>query len=456
MVILRKHLGFASAVLSLSCGERPLPMVAIAPALEQSASASPAPLRETVADAGAASLPPGAHPLEGLGFDLPLTDLAPLADIVGERRVVGLGESVHTSGGYYQAKARVLRFLVEKMGFRVFAMETPWGDALTATRYLATCDGSAKEAILPLSPVYLDVSLLVFFNWACTFNREHATDRLQFWGFDVQEPWHDFAELERFATAAAPTKVRWLNEQLKTCNGFGATSQRPYWDSPDGQLVMGTAPYPEKRHSACMAGLARVTRWLESSAPAFEPKVGAERLGFARIAAQSIAAFQEEALYGNRDPVKSSIARDVGMGVVFAALKSLEFSEQKVVAWAHNSHLAGAPARMRGEGTRGAVFGERLSAMFGDDYFPIALVGYRVKTSWHFPAPALPADEADLELQLHRLGRPLLLVNLRPGGADAAFASEAVHRVSGYQAIPSEQFGAALFIDESPPMQKVK
>jgi hypothetical protein len=49
-----------------------------------------------------------------------------------------------------------------------------------------------------------------------------------------------------------------------------------------------------------------------------------------------------------------------------------------------------------------------------------------------------------------------LLVNLRPGGADAAFASEAVHRVSGYQAIPSEQFGAAIFIDESPPMQKVK
>ena len=64
---------------------------------------------------------------------LPLDDLEPLRQVIGNASVVGLGETIHTSGGYYRMKHRAFRFLVERMGFRVFAFESPWENAEKAT-----------------------------------------------------------------------------------------------------------------------------------------------------------------------------------------------------------------------------------------------------------------------------------------------------------------------------------
>ena len=56
-----------------------------------------------------AQIPAGIHVIAGLSPSLDYADLAPFAQIVGDATVVGLGESTHTSGGYYQAKARIIR-----------------------------------------------------------------------------------------------------------------------------------------------------------------------------------------------------------------------------------------------------------------------------------------------------------------------------------------------------------
>lgn len=71
------------------------------------------------------------HALAALDLEAPLDDLAPLADIVGSARVVGLGESSHHVREFYQVRHRMLRFLVERCGFTVFAVEAPFtGDEL--------------------------------------------------------------------------------------------------------------------------------------------------------------------------------------------------------------------------------------------------------------------------------------------------------------------------------------
>src|SRR5687767_7578600 len=71
-------------------------------------------------------LMPGVYRLTGISPTLPVADLEPLRGIVGDARFVALGESTHTSEGYYQAKARVIRFMIEHMGFRVVTFENPW------------------------------------------------------------------------------------------------------------------------------------------------------------------------------------------------------------------------------------------------------------------------------------------------------------------------------------------
>src|SRR5215472_16773563 len=52
-----------------------------------------------------------------------LNDVEPLEQIVGNASIVGLGEATHGSHEFFIMKQRLLGFLVEKMGFTMFAME---------------------------------------------------------------------------------------------------------------------------------------------------------------------------------------------------------------------------------------------------------------------------------------------------------------------------------------------
>jgi erythromycin esterase len=64
--------------------------------------------------------------METLDFQAPVDDLEPLRDIVGGAQVVALGESSHHIRAFYQVRHRILRFLVERCGFEVCALEAPF------------------------------------------------------------------------------------------------------------------------------------------------------------------------------------------------------------------------------------------------------------------------------------------------------------------------------------------
>ncbi len=418
-----------------------------------SASASPA----------APPLPAGLHRLVGTDFDLPSTDLEPLGAMIGDRWLVALGESEHTSGGYYRMKARIMRYLVETKGFRVLAIETPWGDALTTTRWPETCNGDPKEAMAGIFPVYRDQSLAQFLSWACTFNRAHPNDPIVVWGFDVQQPWHDVRELKTFTADAEPRRKAFVEDRLRPCNGSGAVGTgtpagKAYYDSPDGELYRSKTPYPQARYEKCQKGLADIRRWLEGSSAALVAATSEERVAFARLALASFAAFQEQIRFGVRDLIASQGARDAGMAGTFDALRRLQFPNGRVMLWAHNYHLAAAPSRLVPPSTGGCLLGAKLRDAYGDDYFPIALIGYRVRMNWgkmKFDDPPMRDRPFDFEQSLHLLQVDAALADLRGG----AFDKRGVRAISGLEAAEgatvADQFAAAIYLEESAPMVRV-
>ena len=58
----------------------------------------------------------------GAGFD----DLQPLKSVLKDVRVIGLGEATHGTREFFQFKHRMLEFLVQEMGYTVFAIEASY------------------------------------------------------------------------------------------------------------------------------------------------------------------------------------------------------------------------------------------------------------------------------------------------------------------------------------------
>ena len=88
-----------------------------------------------------------AHPIHSLSVaDRDFSDLQPLKAAIGSSRVVLLGEQSHGDGTTFLAKARLVAFLHQEMGFDVLAWESGLWDVRQVWQHV-----QAGEAVLPAS-----------------------------------------------------------------------------------------------------------------------------------------------------------------------------------------------------------------------------------------------------------------------------------------------------------------
>src|SRR4051794_25977935 len=73
----------------------------------------------TVNDWIQANAIPLTTPEAGHGF----ADMQPLKKVIGDARIVSLGEATHGTREFFQLKHRMLEFLASEMGFTIFSIE---------------------------------------------------------------------------------------------------------------------------------------------------------------------------------------------------------------------------------------------------------------------------------------------------------------------------------------------
>jgi erythromycin esterase-like protein len=123
-------------------------------------------------------------PVAGHGFD----DMQPLKKIVGDARIVSLGEATHGTREFFQLKHRMLEFLATQMGFTIFSIEANMPEAYRLNDFVLNGNGDPLKLIAGMyfwtwnTQEVLDMVL-----WMREFNKS-GKGRVEFTGFDMQTP----------------------------------------------------------------------------------------------------------------------------------------------------------------------------------------------------------------------------------------------------------------------------
>ena len=142
----------------------------------------------------------------GHGFD----DMKPLARVVGNARLVALGEATHGTREFFQLKHRILEFLASQMGFTLFAIEANMPEAYRLNDFVLNGNGDPAKLIKGMHFWTWDTQeVLDMVLWMREFNRS-GKGRVEFTGFDMQYPQVANDVVREFVVKADPEYARVL------------------------------------------------------------------------------------------------------------------------------------------------------------------------------------------------------------------------------------------------------
>lgn len=339
-------------------------------------------------------LGPGADP------DAPLDDLEPLRGLVRGARVVALGESSHQIREFGLLRHRILRFLVQELGFTVYAMEYGAAEGRAVDAWVQGGPGDIDDLLAPGSggaqgnstagegtgvvgpgqPVECRDTL----RWLRRHNAG-AAHPVRFVGCDIPMAGGSLAPVlepvAAYLTTVDPGALRFLNTALETSEPIaGGTVMVPAY----ARLTLD--PALQDRLTTALARL--LGRFMDlreiyterSGRTAYETALSDVRAAVTTDRAQRA---MTEALAGAPD----------GLGFAtrerYLADTLLEFLERsgpdvRVVLVGHNAHIQRSANRANGP-LAVTTMGNLLSRALGTDYVPIALTGNGGETVENVP-----------------------------------------------------------------------
>ncbi len=235
---------------------------AAAVSLQPAADHSATPETTAIVNEGAAWLKQNAIPvstvLAGQGFD----DLAGLDKIIGDARIVALGEPTHGTREAFQMKHRLLEYLVEKKGFSIFSIEGNMPEAYALNDYIIDGKGDPKELIAGMYFwTWQTQEVLAMVEWMRAWNTSNPPStgkpRLRFTGFDMQVPDVAWKNVGSFVAAHAPeltARNDALLAEIKTLSAQGGAG------GGDGK-TSATAKFPIE---AARGKKVRLSTWIKT------------------------------------------------------------------------------------------------------------------------------------------------------------------------------------------------
>jgi erythromycin esterase-like protein len=292
----------------------------------------------------AVQLAPHAHPVVG-----EKSDYDALLDAIGDASLVLLGESTHGTREFYLERARITRRLIEEKGFTAIALEADWSDAARVDRYVRGegSDRSAEEALGGFKRfprwMWRNREFADLVDWIRAHNTSlpSAPPRVGIYGIDL------------FGLGGSIDLVVSQLRQIDESAADDAEKRYRCFTPADREDPLSYGRAAAQRASRSCAEAAseqleavRVLRGQTLDEQKLDLLFAAEQN--ARVVRSSEEYFREQA----RGQVSAWNLRDRHMTATLAALQEeliRQGGSDRIVIWAHNSHIGDARATQRNE-----------------------------------------------------------------------------------------------------------
>lgn len=248
------------------------------------------------------------------------TELMPLKEIIGDRYIAALGEGTHGTGEFFKMKHRLTRFLVEEMGFTIFAIEANMPEARKVNRYILTGEGDPKEALAGLYFwTWNTGEVLAMIEWMREYNKS-GKGRIEFYGFDMQFPPVAMESVTAFVKKADPNFLEAVENHYKPVKEMYEVSTK--------SLTRSGLDYEKWYKEAKM-----VYDHLTANREVYIKSFDAPEVDWAIQDANVVLQGAEGSIQGKR-------SRDRSMAENLEWVLAHSPKGTKVVTWAHNGHVS--------------------------------------------------------------------------------------------------------------------
>jgi erythromycin esterase len=315
-------------------------------------------------------------------------DLMPLKEMIGNARIVALGEATHGTHEFFQMKQRMLEFLVEEMGFNTFAMEVNWPEANLINDYIHTGKGDPVELLKGLSGLWDAQEVLEMIRWMRAYNENpNSTPKISFYGFDMQYDQMAKDNVAQYMQKVDPQAAKQIADNYSCYPGASV---------------------------ACQKKLQAVYDWLGLHQADYTAKSSAEEFSLALQSARVVIQCQD---YISKND--NGLTRDRYMAENVIWLSDQAGPDAKIVLWAHNAHVG-----MSGEESPQTMgdylrkqYGNQM-VVFGFSFYQGSFNAYGTTTLQTFHVDAPPVNSYESFFQDAGLPRFFLdLRSVKPGAA---------------------------------------
>lgn len=337
-------------------------------------------------------------------------DLLPIKKMIGNARVVAVGEAAHGMHEPQAFRNRLFKYLVEECGFTTIVVEAGLAESTLANTFVLTGKGSPQIAAKNLTIGNASSENIELMQWMRKYNLSPAhKNKLKFLGMDVEIVGYPGDTIARHV--AIDTVLNYLKKVDSEASAKISTVLLPYINR------LSTARYPaltQIEHSQLTAILESMTALIERQRINYLEKSSKDeyewvhRLAIAAQQTERIARLTPQDQSGGVPPDAwmASDARDAAMAANVIWILNNR-ANGKVLLYSHNAHVKNAP-------TTGSVWsafaqapntvGQYLKSILGKDYF---IVG----TSF---APSVAAAQpGSVDLALLDVGKPRFIVSLK-------------------------------------------